>query len=145
MLKSRIALAAIVAGAAVVSGAPSASAATDYVKVSNDNGVISVTTELPGQPLVGASYDTKTGRVCIGVSLQVPFCRTLPLDAISVQDPFDGQPPVVVDLNSSDGVVGVGTQLPGQPLLSVWYYTQTGRLCAGFSEQVPFCVSVPLN
>jgi hypothetical protein len=145
MLKSRTALAGIAAGAAIVSAAPSAHAAYDYVKVSNENGVVSVTTQIPGQPLVGASYDTKTGRLCIGVSLQVPFCRTLPLDAISVQDPFNGTPPVIVDTDSSDGVIGIGTQLPGQPLLSVWYYTQTGRLCAGFSQQIPLCVTVPLN
>jgi hypothetical protein len=146
MLKSRTALAGLVAGAAFVSAAPSAHASYQYVTVSNENGVVVVSTQLPGQPLLGVSYDTKTGRLCVGFSLEVPFCRTLPVDAIGVQDPFDGQPPVIVDANSADdGRIGVGTQLPGQPLVSVWYYTATGRLCAGFSYQIPFCVSVPLN
>jgi hypothetical protein len=145
MRKSRTALAGLVAGAAILSAAPSAHASYQYVTVSNENGVVTVSTQLPHQPLVGMSYDTKTGRLCVGFSLQVPFCRTLPLDAISVQDPFDGQPPVIVDADSSDGRIGVGTQLPGQPLLSVWYYPGTGTLCTGFSYQIPFCVTIPLN
>ena len=141
MLKTRIAAATLAAGAAFVSSAP-AGAAYDYVKVTNENGVVTLTTQIPGQPLLGARVDTNTGEVCVGFSYQVPFCRTLPLDAISFQDPFQGVPPVVVDADASDGSVGVYTQLPGQPLLGVRYETANARLCVGFSYQIPFCVQL---
>jgi hypothetical protein len=55
--------------------APTASAASvDDVTVSNESGVVRVSTQLPGQPLVGASADSNTGEVCVGFSLQVPQC-----------------------------------------------------------------------
>jgi hypothetical protein len=141
MPKIRLAVAGLVAAASVFSAAP-AGAAYEYVTVTHENGVIGVSTQLPGQPLVGAFVDTKTGLVCVGFSYQVPFCRTLPLDAISIQDPFDGQPPLVVDTDASDGSVGVYTQLPGQPLVGVRYETANARLCVGFSYQIPFCIQL---
>lgn len=142
MPKARTALASLIAGAALLSTAPSAGATFDYVTVTDENGVITVSTQLPGQPLLGASYYRNTGKVCVGFSYQIPFCRVLPVDAIAFDDPFDGQPPVVVDADPSDGTVGVYTGVPGQPLLGVRVDLRTGEVCAGFSYQVPFCVQL---
>ena len=50
--------------------------------------------------------------------------------------------PVVTIRNDENGI-GVGTTLPGQPLLGARYDYATGKLCAGFSYQVPQCVVVP--
>jgi hypothetical protein len=135
----RTVLTGTVAGVALFA-APSALAAqsTGPVSVSYENGVLSVGTTLPGQPLVGATVNTRTGRVCAGFSYQMPVCATLPLPDISYQDPGV----VTVDSDASDGSVGVYTQIPGQPLLSVTYYTANSRVCAGFSKQVPVCVQV---
>lgn len=139
MPKTRIALAGAVACAALASTAPSASATTqDYVTVKNENGVITVSTQLPGQPLLGVRYTTATGQLCAGFSYQVPFCVTLPVDAIAYEDPSV----VTVDADASDGSVGVYTQLPGQPLVGVRYTTADSELCVGFSYQIPFCVQL---
>jgi hypothetical protein len=143
MLKVRTALAGLVAGAAIVSAAPVVQAAPPSpVTVSFENGVLSVGTQLPGQPLVGASVNTRTGRVCAGFSYQVPVCTIAILDLISVEDPGV----VTVDADASDGRVGVSTQVPGQPLLSVGYYTADAKVCVGFSYQIPACVKLgPIN
>lgn len=142
-MKVRTVLAGVVAGIAALTAAPAGASAYEYVKVSEYNGTYYVNTSIPGQPLFGASVNPASGRVCIGFSYQVPFC-TIPVgELISIQDPFDGQPPVVVDADGSDGSVGVGTWFgPRQPLLGVRYNTVTGELCAGFSYQIPICVAV---
>jgi hypothetical protein len=142
-MKKLIAGLAAVTGLALVA-APAAQAATpDYVTVSNEDGVIQVSTQIPHQPLFGASVDTNTGEVCVGFSLQVPQCKTVPLDAIGVHtaSPAQALPvTVILDTDASDGSVGVATGLRGEPLLSVRY--SYGRLCAGFSYQIPFCIPV---
>ncbi|HVE74513.1 MAG TPA: hypothetical protein VNA30_05405 [Mycobacteriales bacterium] len=141
MRLSRLAVVTVATTGAVLASAPSASAGPEYVKVTNQDGVITVSTQIPRQPLASASVNTRTGEVCMGFSYQMPFCRTVPLvDAIAIEDPFQGTPPVVVDADASDGSVGVGTQLYGQPLLGARYSTTTGELCLGFSYQVPQCV-----
>lgn len=77
MPRLRTALAGLVAGAAIVSTAPSA-AAYEYVTVSTEDGVVSVSTQVPGQPLLSVSVDTRTGRVCVGWSYLPPHCQDLP-------------------------------------------------------------------
>ena len=59
--------------------------------------------------------------------------------AHGASDPIGGAV-VTVDADPSDGSVGVGTGLPGQPLLSARY--QNGEVCTGFSYQMPFCVGI---
>jgi hypothetical protein len=145
MKKAHRAVAGLVAGGAILAAVPSVAASAQstyqYVTVSNENGVIRINTQMPGQPLFGASVDTNTGQVCTGFSYQIPFCVTVPVSiGASIRDPFGGKPPVVVDADPSDGSVGVGTQLGDQPLLSVRFYPGTGTVCAGFSYQIPFCV-----
>ena len=142
-MKLRTALAAAAACGIAFTAAPASADAADYVRVWEQDGTYYVSTALPGQPLFGASVNPRTGRVCVGFSYQLPVC-TIPLgELISIQDPFDGQAPVVVDPDGSDGSVGVGTWFgPHQPLLGVRYNTQTGELCAGFSYQIPVCVVI---
>ena len=49
--------------------------------------------------------------------------------------------PVRVDTNKDDdGVVGVFTGTPSQPLVSAWWNTRSGAVCAGFSYQIPVCI-----
>ena len=75
MLKVRTALAGVLAGVALGSAAPAAHAAQPLpVRVSFEDGVLRVGSGVPGQPLLGASADTKTGRVCAGFSYQMPAC-----------------------------------------------------------------------
>ena len=38
------------------------------------DGSVGVYTAIPGQPLVGARYNTTNGELCAGFSYQVPFC-----------------------------------------------------------------------
>ena len=143
MLTVRTGLTGILAGVALVSAAPTAGAApTLPVSVSFEDGVLRVHSGLPGQPLLNASVNTKTGKVCAGFSYQVPVCSIAVLDLVSVSDPGL----VTIDTDASDGSVGVSTQIPGQPLLSVRYYTEDAKVCAGFSEQIPVCVALgPIN
>ena len=137
-MKLRAAL-ADVAACGVALTAPPATAAQDYVRVYEYEGTYYVHTAIPGQPLVGASVNPDTGRVCVGFSLQVPVCGTVPVDAIEIQT----IKLYSVDADASDGTIGVGTWFgEGQPLLGVHYNTQTGTLCAGFSYQVPQCVVI---
>jgi hypothetical protein len=146
MIKARRAIAGVIAGAAILAALPfAANAASSPVEVSvkNEGGVIRFGSRMGTQPLFGGHFDTNTGKGCVGFSYQVPQCVQVPLDAIdlSVSDPFGGQSPLIVDTDpSDDGRIGVGSQIGRQPLLSVWYYPATGRLCAGFSYQVPFCM-----
>lgn len=52
--------------------------------------------------------------------------------------------PTVTVQNDENGV-GVGTSIPGQPLVGVYYNRTTGKLCAGFSYQIPQCVGGPIS
>jgi hypothetical protein len=47
----------------------------------------------------------------------------------------------VVTVTNEGGVVRVGTQIPGQPLLGTSVDTNTGQVCVGFSYQIPFCTT----
>ena len=47
-----------------------------------------------------------------------------------------------VDVENS--FVGVGTGMPGQPLVGTYVDGQTGESCTGFSYQVPFCTQLPV-
>jgi hypothetical protein len=106
------------------------------VSVTNENGVVRVGTGVPGQPLLGASIDTNTGRVCIGFSYQVPQCVTLGIGVASSAAPT----PVYADADASDGRVGVGVLLgPGSPVAGISYDTTTGQACAGIGLQRPTC------
>ena len=49
--------------------------------------------------------------------------------------------PVQVYTRNDQHGVGVGTALGDQPLVGVWTYD--GRVCAGMSYQIPFCVQTP--
>jgi len=40
---------------------------------------------------------------------------------------------------------GVGTSIPGQPLVGVWYDAIHHKTCVGISEMVPQCVSSNLG
>ncbi len=141
MQQARLALAGVAAALAAV--APSAHAAYDYVTYSTDGGVYRVNAKIPNQPLFGTWYDSNTNEFCIGFSLQIWQCRTVPVDALSlVQTPKADY--VVVDTTTADdGQMGVFTRVPGQPLVSIWYSSRTGNWCADVSQMVPQCVHVP--
>ncbi len=47
---------------------------------------------------------------------------------------------LTVDSDPSDGSVGAGTAVGGQPLVGARY--ANGALCVGFSYQVPLCVEL---
>ena len=128
---------AAVATLLLVAAPPAHATAADYASVTNEGGVIRVSSWLPGQPLFGASVDTNTGEVCVGFSLQRPLCAQVPVVVQTAAAPAI----VTVDSDASDGSVGVATAVGGQPLLGVRYST-SGRLCAGFSYQVPVCIEL---
>ena len=139
MIKARRAIAGIAAGAAILAAAPVAANATakpyEYLTVSNEGGVVRVSTQMPGQPLLGASVDTNTGRACVGFSYQMPTCVNVGIGIAT-----SAQTILTVDSDPSDGRVGVFTQLGGQPLVAITYNFFSGALCAGFSYQVPICI-----
>lgn len=141
MTKARRALAALAAGAAAaaIAAAPGTAAADlgqEYVTVSNQGGVVRIGTALPGQPLLGASVDTNTGRVCVGFSYQVPFCTTTGLGTVSAAAIPS---PVWVDADGSDGSVGAGVRIGTGSIVGVHYSTTTGQACVGIGMQRPFC------
>jgi hypothetical protein len=47
----------------------------------------------------------------------------------------------LVTVTNENGVVRIGTGVPGQPLLGASVNTNTGEVCVGFSYQIPFCAS----
>ena len=87
MTKFRRTLAAVVVGAAATVAVSSmqvganavAQPSGGVVSVSNEGGVVHVGSGVPGQPLLGASVDTNTGRACVGFSYQVPQCASVGL------------------------------------------------------------------
>ena len=50
-----------------------------------------------------------------------------------------------VTVTNQNGVVRVGTSLPGQPLFGASIDTNTGTVCVGFSYQIPFCASAGIG
>lgn len=78
-------------------------------------------------------------RVLCGALLAAAAFATTPANAAEYL------PKPTVTVVNNEYVVGVGTSIPGQPLVAVYYYKQTGTLCAGFSYQVPQCVGGPIS
>ncbi|HEX7168332.1 MAG TPA: hypothetical protein VF230_15235 [Acidimicrobiales bacterium] len=144
MTKTRRMLATLVAGAAaaVIAFAPAAATSADlddYVSVSNNGGIVHVGTGVPGQPLVGATVDTGTGRVCLGFSYQMPTCTTdLSFSVAAAAIPS----PVWVDADPSDGSIGAGVRIGTGSIVAVRYYGTTGQLCVGIGMQRPFCAVI---
>src|SRR5688500_3502871 len=149
MIKARRAIAGIAAGAVAFLAASSGiggAATADLpvgVTASADGGVVRLGTSFDDQPLAGAWVDTNTGRACIGFSYQVPQCVELEF-SITTPDAGATQTIVTIDKDASDGDVGVYTQIGRQPLVGIRYDIASGRICAGFSYQVPFCLPVPI-
>jgi hypothetical protein len=144
MHKVRLAIVGVVA--ALAAGAPSAHAAYDYVSYSTANGVYRVNAKIPNQPLFGAWYDSNENEFCIGVSLQLWQCRDVPpVDGLDLTQAPDAQYVRVDTDTSDDGQMGVFTSVPGQPLVSVWYSTRTGKWCVDISQMVPQCLHVPTD
>jgi opacity protein-like surface antigen len=74
----RLLCAAAIAAAATAVPAHAASEAPVHVKVYNDGTTVGVgATHGSGtneQPVGGAFVNTSTGRACVGLSYQIPFC-----------------------------------------------------------------------
>ncbi len=77
-------------------------------------------------------------RVLCGALLAAAAFSTVPAGAA---EPLSNYVRVRVD----DNGVGVGTGIPGQPLLGARYDKNTGVVCVGFSYQVPQCVGGPIH
>ncbi len=82
-MKTRLVLVAAVAGL-LTTGLVQAQATqpdlpipTVSVDADSSDGSVGVGTGYPGQPLVGARYNTTNGTLCVGFSYQVPFCTTV--------------------------------------------------------------------
>ena len=54
-------------------------------------------------------------------------------------------PKPTVNYHVDENGFGIGTGIPGQPLVGARYDRSTGELCAGFSYQVPQCVGGPIE
>lgn len=145
MIKARRAVAGIVAGAVAFFAASGVAGAMQELPVrvsaTVEDGVVRLGTSAGTQPLLGAWVDTKTGRACAGFSYQVPQCVDLPI-SLAVQ--WSTPDVVTIDDDSSDGDVGVYTQLGGQPLVGIRYDIVGHQVCAGFSYQVPVCWQIPI-
>ena len=76
------------------------------------------------------------------------LCATLLLAAASAV-PAAAYEPIkigeVVHYRVDENGVGVGTGIPGQPLVGARWDRNTGEICAGFSYQVPQCVGGPIE
>ena len=144
----RLVIAAAVGAAVVATAVPSFAAQSPTprqtspvgVTVSTDGGVF-VGTTFEGRPLLAASV--AGGQVCVGLSLEVPFCT--PPVAISDNIPRDidlAVGPAYASVHTSNGIA-VSTGLTGQPLVSAGI--GNGWLCIGFSEEIPFCYPLTQN
>lgn len=81
---------------------------------------------------------TKSRKTLFGIAAGLAAV-TLALSPAGVRAADSGQDYVTV--TNEGGVVRIGTQVPGQPLLSASVDTNTGEVCMGFSYQMPFCAS----
>jgi len=59
--------------------------------------------------------------------------------------PAQAAPDLPVKVTVNEHEISVTSGVPGQPLLSVHVNRDTGEVCLGFSEQVPFCVGGPIS
>ena len=51
----------------------------------------------------------------------------------------------VVTYRVDENGAGVGTGIPGQPLVGARWDRNTGEVCVGFSYQIPQCVGGPIE
>ena len=111
------------------------------VYTDTSNGGVTVGTALGSQPLVGASY--YEGTACVGFSLEVPFCASLP--PMTIGSPRTDTPiavPVRVWYSTNGGIF-VGTAFNAQPLVGA--SVAGGQACVGFSYEIPFCAGLGTN
>jgi hypothetical protein len=100
----------------------------------------------PAHPIAHAGADIDDGQVCFGLSYQTSQCVILTEAAPAQAGAKDAPPPLVtLDYDASDGTVGFGTGVPGQPLLGARADLNSGTVCTGFSYQMPFCVQLPIH
>jgi hypothetical protein len=135
------AVGAAVVGTAVPSLASQGSAPGTTLPVGvtySTNGGVFVGTTINGQP--GAGAYVANGRACVGISYEVPFCQDVPPVTVTALPKQINVGPASVYVDTTNGVA-VGTALGSQPLVGVW--VANGKVCVGFSEEIPFCVGVP--
>jgi opacity protein-like surface antigen len=75
-------------------------------------------------------------RILCGAVVAAAAFASVPAHAAQSVDP-------VVTIKNDENGTGVGTGLPGQPLFGAYWNKTTGRVCVGFSYQVPQCVTLP--
>jgi hypothetical protein len=54
-------------------------------------------------------------------------------------------PGISVTPHADEHGVGVGSTINHQPGFAAYYNTDTNTFCTGFSYEIPFCASVPIQ
>ena len=81
---------------------------------------------------------TVAGIVAGAAAAAIAFAPTAATSAADLDDLGDlGKDYVTV--SNDNGVIHIGTGVPGQPLVGASIDTNTGNICVGFSYQMPFC------
>ena len=129
MSRRRLILVGIATAAAVGGVVPAFAQSSPVTVTRTQDGGVVVGSHLGNQPLVGASVDN--GTACVGFSLEVPQCASVPPAETALQLPVTVTP-------NSDGSVTVGVKSGNAPVAGATVGPKGA--CAGIGEQVPVCV-----